>query len=55
MKPAEGPFAESPKPSMARGRYGRGADIAAMVAYLAGLEAGSVTGASLTVDGGFLA
>jgi hypothetical protein len=33
-----------------------GADgIAAMVAYLAGLEAGFVTGASLTIDGGFTA
>jgi NAD(P)-dependent dehydrogenase (short-subunit alcohol dehydrogenase family) len=30
-------------------------EIAAMVAYLAGPEAGFVTGASLTIDGGFTA
>ena len=40
---------------MALERYGRAAAIAAMVAYLAGPEAGFVTGASLTIDGGFAA
>jgi NAD(P)-dependent dehydrogenase (short-subunit alcohol dehydrogenase family) len=30
-------------------------EVAAMVAYLAGPEAGFVTGASLTIDGGFTA
>jgi hypothetical protein len=34
-------------------RYGHVDEIAAMVAYLAGPEAGFVTGASLTIDGGF--
>jgi 3-oxoacyl-[acyl-carrier protein] reductase len=33
-------------------RYGHVDDIAAMVAFVAGPEAGYVTGASLTVDGG---
>ena len=40
---------------MALGRYGRGDEIAGLVAYLAGPEAGFVTGASLTIDGGFCA
>jgi 3-oxoacyl-[acyl-carrier protein] reductase len=37
------------------GRYGQGDEIAAMVSYLAGPEASYVTGASLTIDGGFSA
>jgi 3-oxoacyl-[acyl-carrier protein] reductase len=53
MNPATGPFAESAKSLMAIPRYGRGEEIAAMVAYLAGPEAGLVTGACLTIDGGF--
>jgi 3-oxoacyl-[acyl-carrier protein] reductase len=40
---------------MALPAYGTGADVAAMVAYLAGPGAGFVTGASLTVDGGYSA
>jgi 3-oxoacyl-[acyl-carrier protein] reductase len=36
-------------------RYGEPDEIAAMVAYLAGPEAGLVTGASLTIDAGFTA
>ena len=55
MNPAEGPFAESLKGLMALKRYGHGDEIAAMVAYLASPEAGFVTGASLTIDGGFAA
>lgn len=53
MNPASGPFAESLKALMALPRYGSGDEIAAMVSYLAGPEAGFVTGASLTIDGGF--
>ncbi|HEV8604113.1 MAG TPA: 3-oxoacyl-ACP reductase family protein [Tepidisphaeraceae bacterium] len=53
MNPAEGAFAETMKSFMALPRYGRGSEIAAMVAYLAGPEAAFVTGASLTIDGGF--
>jgi 3-oxoacyl-[acyl-carrier protein] reductase len=55
MNPADGPFAESMKGWMALARYGQGDEIAGMVAYLASPEAGFVTGASLTIDGGFAA
>jgi len=53
MNPADGDFAESLIGLMAVPRYGKSEEIAAMVAYLAGPEAGYVTGASLTIDGGF--
>jgi 3-oxoacyl-[acyl-carrier protein] reductase len=52
MNPAQGDFAEMLKKLMALPRYGTPDEIAAMVAYLAGPEAGYVTGASLTIDGG---
>src|SRR5262245_23989740 len=55
MNPAEGASAESLKKLMALPRYGHVDEIAAMVAYLAGPEAGFVTGASLMIDGGFSA
>ena len=55
MNPATGEFAETLKKMMALPRYGSSDEIAAMVAYLAGPEAGFVTGASLTIDGGFAA
>jgi len=55
MNPASGEFAESLIPLMAIGRYGQADEIASFVAYLAGPEAGYITGASLTADGGFAA
>jgi 3-oxoacyl-[acyl-carrier protein] reductase len=55
MNPANGEFAEALKKLMALPRYGTTDEIAAMVAYLAGPEAAYVTGASLTIDGGFTA
>ena len=55
MNPAEGEFAEMLKKLMALPRYATPDEIAAMVAYLVGPEAGFVTGASLTIDGGFTA
>lgn len=55
MNPAEGEFATMLKGLMTLPRYGHADEIAAMVAYLAGPEAGFVTGASLTIDGGFTA
>ncbi len=56
MNPADSDFAEMlRKQVMALPRYGTADEIAAMVAYLAGPEAGFVTGASLTIDGGFTA
>lgn len=53
MNPADGAFAESMKSFMALARYGHVEEIAGMVAYLAGPEAAFVTGASLTIDGGY--
>src|SRR5262245_38989009 len=55
MNPATGEFAEMLKKVMALPRYGSPDEIAGMVAYLASPEAGFVTGASLTIDGGFTA
>jgi 3-oxoacyl-[acyl-carrier protein] reductase len=53
MNPADSDFAESLMALMAIGRYGKADEIAGFVAYLAGPEAGYITGASLTIDGGF--
>lgn len=55
MNPENTDFAESIKGLMAIDRYGRAEEIAAFVSYLAGPEAGYVTGASLSIDGGFAA
>ncbi len=55
MNPDEGEFADGLKKLMALPRYGRVDEIAGMVAYLAGPEAAFVTGACLTIDGGFAA
>jgi 3-oxoacyl-[acyl-carrier protein] reductase len=55
MNPATGPFAETMKGFLALKRYGRGDEVAGMVAYLASNEAAFVTGAALTIDGGFAA
>ncbi|KPY84873.1 3-ketoacyl- reductase [Pseudomonas syringae pv. helianthi] len=55
MNPAHGEFAETLKALMALPRYGTSEEIASFVAYLAGPEAGYITGASLTIDGGFSA
>ena len=53
MNPANTDFADSLMPLMAVGRYGTVEEVASFVAYLAGPEAGYITGASLTIDGGF--
>lgn len=55
MNPATGEFAEMLVGLMAVGRYGKADEIASFVAYLAGPEAGYITGASLMIDGGFSA
>ncbi len=55
LNPADGEFAERLKKLMALPRYASADEIAAMVAYLSGPEAGFITGASLTIDGGFTA
>ncbi|MCS3468202.1 3-oxoacyl-[acyl-carrier protein] reductase [Pseudomonas sp. JUb42] len=53
MNPASGDFADSLIPLMAVGRYGHVEEVASFVSYLAGPEAGYITGAGLTIDGGF--
>ena len=53
MNPIDGPSAGALKNLMALGRFAKDDEIAGMVAYLAGPEAGFITGASLTIDGGF--
>ena len=55
MNPADSEFADSLMGLMAVGRYGHVEEIASFVAYLAGPEAAYITGASLTIDGGFAA
>lgn len=55
MNPADSPEADAERALIALGRYGTGADIAGMVAFLAGPDGAWVTGASLAVDGGFTA
>ena len=52
MNPDNGPFADTLKGLAALGRYGQPEDIAAAVAFLAGPDAGYITGATLNVDGG---
>lgn len=53
--PASGPFSETMKGLAALRRYGHDTEIASLVAYPAGDEAGYITGASLTIDGSFSA
>ena len=55
LNPDAGEFAEMLKKVNALPRYGTVDEVAAMVAYLAGPEAGYVTGANLMIDGGFSA
>lgn len=51
--PADGPNAAAISGLTALGRYAVPAEIAGMVAHLAGVDGGYVTGASIDVDGGF--
>jgi 3-oxoacyl-[acyl-carrier protein] reductase len=55
MNPANSDFAASLIGLMPVGRYGHAEEIASFTAYLAGPEAGYITGASLLIDGGFAA
>jgi 3-oxoacyl-[acyl-carrier protein] reductase len=52
LNPAAGDWAEPQTAATALKHYGKPADVAALVAFVAGPEAGYITGASLTVDGG---
>lgn len=53
MNPADGPFAETLKKTLAVGRYGKAEEVAALVSLLAGPEGGYITGAQIKIDGGF--
>lgn len=55
MNPVDGEFAEAATELIAVGHYGNTADVARVVSYLAGPDAGYVTGANWNVDGGFTA
>jgi 3-oxoacyl-[acyl-carrier protein] reductase len=52
MNPADGPYADWMRSQMAIPEFGRGADVAAFVAWVASEESRFVTGAALTIDGG---
>jgi 3-oxoacyl-[acyl-carrier protein] reductase len=53
MNPADGPLSTGLTPATALARYGTPAEVADVVAFLAGPESGYVTGAVVNVDGGF--
>ncbi|MEO7386710.1 MAG: 3-oxoacyl-ACP reductase family protein [Gammaproteobacteria bacterium] len=56
MNPADSEFADLVRAQvLAIKRYGTADEVAGMVAYVAGPEAGYLTGASLMIDGGFTA
>ncbi|WP_241562035.1 SDR family oxidoreductase [Streptomyces hoynatensis] len=53
--PVDSPAADAMRQWLALSRIAAPEEIAGMVSYLAGPEAGYITGASLTIDGGFTA
>jgi 3-oxoacyl-[acyl-carrier protein] reductase len=53
LNPENGPFADFLRTQLPVGRYAQVEEIAGFVAYLAGPDAGYITGASLNIDGGF--
>jgi cyclic-di-GMP-binding biofilm dispersal mediator protein len=53
MNPANGPMSEAMHSFMAIKRHVRPTEVAGMVLWLAGPDAGAVTGAMHTIDGGF--
>ncbi|MEU6773801.1 SDR family oxidoreductase [Streptomyces sp. NPDC046759] len=55
MNPADGPFADAQAAMTALGRFGTAEEVASVVAYLARPAAAYVTGAELSVDGGYAA
>ncbi len=55
MNPADGPNADFMKSIVPAKRFGHADEVAALVLFLAGPEAGYITGTGLVVDGGFAA
>lgn len=53
MNPKDGPMKDMMHSAMAIKRHATSEEVAGMVAYLVGPEAGMVTGAQHTIDGGF--
>ncbi|PSL20872.1 SDR family NAD(P)-dependent oxidoreductase [Chitinophaga ginsengisoli] len=53
MNPATSAHADKLRSMMALPHYGNVSDIASLVSFLAGPQSGFITGASLTIDGGF--
>lgn len=53
LNPEVGEFADFLRTHLPVGRYAQASEIAAFVSFLAGPEAGYITGASLNIDGGF--
>ncbi len=54
MNPADSDFAKEVVKDVPLGRYGKSDEIAGAVAFLAGPDASYISGATLTVDGGYL-
>ena len=53
MNPADGPMKDMMHSGLSIKRHGHVEEVAAMVAFLAGPDAGFITGAMHTIDGGF--
>ena len=53
MNPADGELAGTARGLTSLGRYGKPAEIAAAVAFLASPAAGFMTGSIVTMDGGY--
>ena len=53
MTPADGPRVDSLKKLIPLGRLGQDDEIASFVAYIAGTDSSFITGATLTIDGGY--
>ncbi|HKU97547.1 MAG TPA: glucose 1-dehydrogenase [Vineibacter sp.] len=55
LNPADGPFADTLRGMLAIPRYAAPNEVAGLVAWLASAESAFVTGATLTIDGGYTA
>ncbi len=53
LNPADGPYGDVISSHTALGRFATPAEVAGAVAFLAGPDATAITGATVTVDGGF--